>query len=180
VRLAGVIVVCTVILMGGDLHRLRGHAHPVSAHLILHGMPLGMRFAFTMRLEPARARGWDRRRSAQTRVGLEKVEADDPLLAKGIRYVADGYETDFIRANFERDPRQLPHLFGRRAEDLSRHRRLRAGLWMIGTLIGMVQMFANLPIRLSPGPSWRARCSRPSTARRWRTCSACRSLTNYT
>jgi hypothetical protein len=35
VRLAGVIVVCTVILMGGDLHRLRGHAHPVSAHLNL-------------------------------------------------------------------------------------------------------------------------------------------------
>ena len=32
-------------------------------------------------------------------IGLEKVETDDPFLAKGIRFVADGYDADFIRDN---------------------------------------------------------------------------------
>ena len=36
-------------------------------------------------------------------VGLEKVETDEPFLAKGIRYVADGYDLEFIRDNLERD-----------------------------------------------------------------------------
>ena len=36
-------------------------------------------------------------------MGLEKVEIDDPFLAKGIRFVADGYDTNFIRDNLERD-----------------------------------------------------------------------------
>jgi chemotaxis protein MotA len=63
VLLAGVIVVCTVMLMGGDLHMfVSEHAAIVifggafAATLIrfpltsiLHGMPLGMRFACTMR-----------------------------------------------------------------------------------------------------------------------------------
>ena len=36
-------------------------------------------------------------------IGLEKVEIADPFLAKGVRYVADGYDADFIRDNLERD-----------------------------------------------------------------------------
>ena len=36
-------------------------------------------------------------------IGLEKVDIDDPFLAKGIRYVADGYDGNFIRDNLERD-----------------------------------------------------------------------------
>jgi chemotaxis protein MotA len=36
-------------------------------------------------------------------VGLEKVEIEDPFLAKGIRYIADGYDNGFIRDNLERD-----------------------------------------------------------------------------
>ena len=36
-------------------------------------------------------------------MGLENVEIDDPFLAKGIRYVADGYDREFIRDTMERD-----------------------------------------------------------------------------
>jgi chemotaxis protein MotA len=32
-------------------------------------------------------------------IGLEKVEIEDPFLAKGVRFVADGYDGNFIRDN---------------------------------------------------------------------------------
>jgi chemotaxis protein MotA len=36
-------------------------------------------------------------------IGLEKVEIEDPFLAKGVRFVADGYDGNFISDNLERD-----------------------------------------------------------------------------
>ncbi len=120
--ISGVIVLCVLILMGGDLSMFVDvHAFivifggafaatlirfPLSS--IFHGIPLGMRFAFTVRritqrdlvdeianlAEIARKQG---------PMGLEKVEISDPFLAKGVRYVADGYDADFIRDNLERD-----------------------------------------------------------------------------
>jgi chemotaxis protein MotA len=169
--LAGVIVVCSVILMGGDLHMfVSEHAAIVifggafAATLIrfpltsiLHGMPLGTRFAFTMRRMSQRElvdelAGIADIARKQGPVGLEKVEADDPFLAKGIRFVADGYETDFIRDNLERDRDNfLTHL----DEGQKIYRAIgdcAPAFGMIGTLIGMVQMFANMtdPSKLGP------------------------------
>jgi len=85
-------------------------------------------------------------------VGLEKVETDEPFLAKGIRYVADGYDLEFIRDNMERDRDNfLMHLdeggkIYRAIGDCA------PAFGMIGTLIGMVQMFANMtdPSKLGP------------------------------
>ena len=85
-------------------------------------------------------------------VGLEKVETPDPFLAKGIRYVADGYDMDFIRDNLERDRDNfLMHLdegskIYRAVGDCA------PAFGMVGTLIGMVQMFANMtdPSKLGP------------------------------
>jgi len=85
-------------------------------------------------------------------LGLEKVEVTDPFLAKGIRFVADGYESDFIRDNLERDRDNfLTHLdegqkIYRAVGDCA------PAFGMIGTLIGMVQMFANMtdPSKLGP------------------------------
>jgi chemotaxis protein MotA len=85
-------------------------------------------------------------------VGLEKVETDEPFLAKGIRYVADGYDLDFIRDNLERDRDNfLMHLdegskIYRAVGDCA------PAFGMVGTLIGMVQMFANMtdPSKLGP------------------------------
>jgi chemotaxis protein MotA len=169
--LAGAIVVCTVILMGGDLAMfVNEHAaivifggafaatlirFPLSS--ILHGMPLGMKFAFTMRRMSQRElvdeiAGIADVARKQGPVGLEKVEVEDPFLGKGIRYVADGYDTDFIRDNLERDRDNfLTHL----DEGQKIYRAIgdcAPAFGMIGTLIGMVQMFANMtdPSKLGP------------------------------
>src|SRR6202163_3557284 len=115
---AGAAVVATLMLMGGDLRMfVSDHAVIIifggsfSATLIrfplasiFHGLPLGAKFAFTMRrisqrelvdqiaqlAEVARKQG---------PIGLEKVEVEDAFLAKGIRFIADGYDMSFIRDN---------------------------------------------------------------------------------
>src|SRR6195952_1148136 len=167
----GIIVVGVMVLMGGDLHMfISEHAiiiifggsiaatmirFPLSA--ILHGLPLGAKFAFTLSRLPARDRVDERPRIAeiarkQGPVGLEKVEPEEPFLAKGIRYVADGYDLEFIRDNLERDRDNfLMHLdeggkIYRAIGDCA------PAFGMIGTLIGMVQMFANMtdPSKLGP------------------------------
>src|SRR5947209_12849352 len=119
---AGAIVLCTLIMMGGDLRMfLDAHAAIVifggsfAATLIrfpfssiMHGLPLGARFAFSMRRMTQRElvdeiAGLAEIARKQGPIGLEKVETEDPFLAKGIRFVADGYDSDFIRDNLERD-----------------------------------------------------------------------------
>src|SRR5712672_2271967 len=104
----GTIILAMIMLMGGDIHMfISEHAviivvggsiaatmirFPLSA--ILHGLPLGAKFAFTMSRLSARDLVDELARIAeiarkQGPVGLEKVETDEPLLAKRIRYVAD-------------------------------------------------------------------------------------------
>jgi chemotaxis protein MotA len=169
--LAGAIVLVSLILMGGDL-RMFADAHafivifggsfaatlirfPLSS--MFHGLPLGARFAFTMRRTTQRELVDEIAELAeiarkQGPIGLEKVEIEDPFLAKGIRYVADGYEASFIRDNLERDRDNfLTHLdegqkIYRAVGDCA------PAFGMIGTLIGMVQMFANMtdPSKLGP------------------------------
>ena len=169
--IAGILVVLTLILMGGDLRMFYDiHAviiifggsfaatlirFPISA--MLHGLPLGAKYAFSLRrisqrelvdeiaalAEVARKQG---------PIGLEKVETEDPFLAKGVRYVADGYDADFIRNNMECDRDNfLMHL----DEGQKIYRAIgdcAPAFGMIGTLIGMVQMFANMtdPSKLGP------------------------------
>src|SRR4051794_1480077 len=120
--IAGGIVLCTLILMGGDFRMFYDiHAviiifggsfaatlirFPMSA--MIHGLPLGAKFAFPLSSLSARALVDELARIAeiarkQGPVGLEKVEPNEPFLAKGIRYVADGYDLEFIRDNLERD-----------------------------------------------------------------------------
>ncbi len=168
---AGIIVVAAMIFMGGDLHMfISEHAmiiifggsisatmirFPLSA--LLHGLPLGAKFAFTMSRLSAHDLVDELARIAeiarkQGPVGLEKVETDEAFLAKGIRYVADGYDLDFIRDNLERDRDNfLMHL----DEGSKIYRAIgdcAPAFGMIGTLIGMVQMFANMtdPSKLGP------------------------------
>src|SRR3954471_10404968 len=168
---AGAIVLCSLILMGGDL-RMFADLHaaivifggsfaatlirfPLSS--IFHGLPLGAKYAFSLRritqrelvdeiaalAEIARKQG---------PIGLEKIDVEDPFLAKGIRFVADGYDADFIRDNLERDRDNfLTHL----DEGQKIYRAIgdcAPAFGMIGTLIGMVQMFANMtdPSKLGP------------------------------
>ncbi|MEA2933908.1 MAG: chemotaxis protein MotA [Variibacter sp.] len=169
--LAGVVVIVTLILMGGDFRMFYDiHAiiiifgGSIAATLIrfpissmLHGLPLGAKFVFTMRRVTQRElidqiAGFAEIARKQGPIGLEKVEVDDPFLAKGIRFVADGYDVDFIRDNLERDRDNfLTHL----DEGQKIYRAIgdcAPAFGMIGTLIGMVQMFANMtdPSKLGP------------------------------
>ncbi len=169
--IGGAVVVSTIILMGGSFGMyFSDHAIIIifggsfSATLIrfplvsiFHGVPLGAKFAFTMRRTTQRelvdqiAQLAEVARKAGP-VGLEKVEVDDPFLAKGVRFIADGYDTTFIRDNLERDRDNfLTHL----DEGQKIYRAIgdcAPAFGMIGTLLGMVQMFANMtdPSKLGP------------------------------
>jgi chemotaxis protein MotA len=169
--LAGFAVVTVVILMGGDLKMfVSDHAFIVifggsfaatlirfPLNSIFHGLPLGAKFAFTMRRTSQRElvdeiAGLAEIARKQGPIGLEKVECEDTFLGKGIRFVADGYDVDFIRDNLERDRDIfLTHL----DEGQKIYRAIgdcAPAFGMIGTLIGMVQMFANMtdPSKLGP------------------------------
>ena len=168
---AGGLVIASLIFMGGDL-RMFADSHafivifggsfaatlirfPLSS--IFHGLPLGAKYAFTIRRTSQRELVDEIAAIAeiarkQGPLGLEKVEVADPFLAKGIRFVADGYDSEFIRDNLERDRDNfLTHLdegqkIYRAVGDCA------PAFGMIGTLIGMVQMFANMtdPSKLGP------------------------------
>ena len=168
---AGVVVIVTLILMGGDF-RMFYDVHAIiiifggsfAATLIrfplaamLHGLPLGIKFAFTLRSIGTRELVDELAGIAEVArksgpVGLEKITPEDPFLAKGVRFVADGYDADFTRDNLERDRDNfLTHL----DEGQKIYRAIgdcAPAFGMIGTLIGMVQMFANMtdPSKLGP------------------------------
>jgi len=160
-----------LILMGGDISTfIDYHAAIVifggafAATLIrfplssmLHGLPLGLKYAFTMRRLTARdlvdeiARLADVARKAGP-LGLEKEEVEDAFLAKGVRYVADGYDAAFIRDAMERERETF---FMHLDEGQKIYRAIgdcAPAFGMVGTLIGMVQMFANMsdPSKLGP------------------------------
>jgi chemotaxis protein MotA len=168
---AGAVVIVTLILMGGDF-RMFYDVHAIiiifggsfAATLIrfplaamLHGLPLGIKFAFTLRSISTRELVDELASIAEVArksgpIGLEKITPEDPFLAKGVRFVADGYDADFIRDNLERDRDNfLTHL----DEGQKIYRAIgdcAPAFGMIGTLIGMVQMFANMtdPAKLGP------------------------------
>ena len=168
---AGIGVVTTLILMGGSLSLFYDiHAvivifggctaatlirFPFSA--LLHGFPMGVRFAFTMRSAHPRELIDEITRLAEiTRksgpVALESANPSDPFLAQAIRYIADGYDREFIRDTLERD---RDNFLQRLDEGQKIYRAIgdAAPAWgMVGTLIGMVQMFANMSDASKLGP----------------------------
>jgi chemotaxis protein MotA len=86
-------------------------------------------------------------------LGLENVDVSDPVLAKGVQYIADGYELEFIKEAMERE-RDL------QLTRLSEGKRVMKALGdsapafgMIGTLVGLVQMLANMDDPAAIGPS---------------------------
>ncbi len=168
---SAIVVIATMVLMGGDLHMfISEHAIIIifggsfAATLIrfplatmMHGLPMGARYAFKLTSTNARdlvdeIAGLAEIARKSGPVGLEKVTPADAFLAKGTRFVADGYDADFIRDNLERDRDNfLTHL----DEGQKIYRAIgdcAPAFGMIGTLIGMVQMFANMtdPSKLGP------------------------------
>ncbi|GGB32191.1 flagellar motor protein PomA [Roseibium aquae] len=86
-------------------------------------------------------------------LGLENVDVSDPILGKGVQYIADGYDIEFIKESMERE-RDL------QLTRLSEGKRVFKALGdsapafgMIGTLVGLVQMLANMDDPSAIGPS---------------------------
>lgn len=86
-------------------------------------------------------------------LGLENVVVSNDLLAKGIQYVADGYDARFIQETLEKE-RDL------NLERLDEGQRIFKAMGdaapafgMIGTLVGLVQMLGNMddPSAIGPG-----------------------------
>jgi chemotaxis protein MotA len=125
--------------------------------VIMHGLPMGLRYAFNMRsinpreliAEISQVSDLVRKNGA---MALENVQVEDSFLAQGLRYVADGYDKDFIRDTMERD-RDIFLLHLEEGSKVYRAFGDCAPAWgMVGTILGMVTMFANMsdPSKLGP------------------------------
>ena len=86
-------------------------------------------------------------------LGLENVEIEEETLAKGIQFITDGYEADFIKENMEREA----ELGLQRLEEGQRVFKALGdaapAFGMIGTLVGLVQMLATMDDPATIGPS---------------------------
>jgi chemotaxis protein MotA len=125
--------------------------------VILHGLPTGLRYCFTMRsIHPRELIAEISQVADLVRksgpMALENVQVSDTFLAQGLRYVADGYDREFIKDAMERDR----DIFLMHLDEGSKVYRAFgdcAPAWgMVGTILGMVTMFANMsdPSKLGP------------------------------
>lgn len=169
--LGGIGVIVTLILMGGsasifyDIHAVIiifggcGAATMIRFPFatLVHGLPMGLRYAFAGRSMQPRELIDELTKIAEVvkksgPIALENVTTTDPFLAQGIRYIADGYDLDFIRNALEKDRDQFLTALDE-GQKIYRAIGDSAPAWgMVGTLIGMVQMFANMedPSKLGP------------------------------
>ncbi|MCT8971633.1 motility protein A [Microbaculum marinisediminis] len=125
---------------------------------VLSALALGGRVAFTHRkIEPRQLIDEIAKLAEVVRkqgpLGLENVEVDDEFLAKGMQYIADGYDPVFIRESLERER----DLNLERLEDGQRVFKAigdsAPAFGMIGTLVGLVQMLANMDDPATIGPA---------------------------
>lgn len=86
-------------------------------------------------------------------IALEQVRIEDPFFQRGVRMIADGFTVQAIRDSLERE-RDLDY---ERIDEAARiYKQLgdaAPGMGMVGTLIGLVSMFAHMddPKKIGPG-----------------------------
>ena len=125
--------------------------------VIMHGLPMGIRYAFQIKASDPRALIEELAQIADVvrkngPMAIESLTVENTFLAQGIRYVADGYDREFIKETMERDR----DIFLQGLNEGSKVYRAYgdcAPAWgMIGTILGMVTMFANMsdPSKLGP------------------------------
>lgn len=168
---AGIITVSALILMGGsfgmfyDVHALIVIGGGCTAGTLIrfplsamaHGFPIGLKYVFKMRTQSPRVLIEEITRVADIyrkggATALDQVAVEDPFLAQALRYLADGYDAEFIRRTLEQD---RDTFFQHLDEGQKIYRSIgdAAPAWgMVGTLVGMVQMFSNMedPSKLGP------------------------------
>jgi chemotaxis protein MotA len=86
-------------------------------------------------------------------LSLENVQVDNPFIKRGIMMVADGYSVDVIRdlLTKEKDSMISRHVMGQKI--ISTIGDAAPSMGMIGTLVGLVQMLANLNDPSTIGPA---------------------------
>lgn len=125
---------------------------------VIAGLPIGLKYAFSgggvaphdMIEQIAKISDVCRK---QGPTALERIEVSQPFLKQAIRYIADGYDRDFIRTTLEKDR----DIYLQRIDAGAKVWRSigdAAPAWgMIGTILGMVMMFANMSDPSKLGPS---------------------------
>jgi chemotaxis protein MotA len=125
---------------------------------VLHALAIGGKVACTHSKVEARdlieeIAGYADLVRKQGALGLENAEASIRPLAKGLQMIADGFEPAIIREYLEKDRDQY-------LDSLDEGRRVFKALadsapafGMIGTLVGLVQMLANMSDPKSIGPA---------------------------
>lgn len=88
-------------------------------------------------------------------IALEQVRIDDPFFQRGVRMIADGYSAEALRESLERE-RDLDY---ERLEESHKIYKILGeaapSMGMVGTLIGLVSMFAHMddPKKIGPAMS---------------------------
>lgn len=86
-------------------------------------------------------------------LALEKVQIEDPFLAKGIRLVVDGTAPDLVKAILTTEIKSMKNRHMEGANIFGTLSAMAPAFGMIGTLIGLVQMLQNLSDPSAIGPS---------------------------
>ncbi|MCF6303028.1 MAG: MotA/TolQ/ExbB proton channel family protein [Devosiaceae bacterium] len=85
-------------------------------------------------------------------LGLENVELEEPNLKKGAQYIADGYDLKFIKESMELARDQYLTRLSEGQRVFKALGDAAPAFGMIGTLVGLVQMLANMddPSKIGP------------------------------
>jgi chemotaxis protein MotA len=86
-------------------------------------------------------------------LALEKVEIEDPFLAKGIKLVVDGTAPDLVTSILNTEIKFMKQRHMEGAKIFGTVSAMAPAFGMIGTLIGLVQMLQNLSDPSAIGPS---------------------------
>lgn len=85
-------------------------------------------------------------------LALENIEVRHKFLAKGVRFIADGYDRAFIQEAMERDRDQYIQRLSEGQRVFTAIGDSAPAFGMIGTLVGLVQMLSNMddPSKIGP------------------------------
>lgn len=86
-------------------------------------------------------------------LGLENIEIEDDFLAKGVQYIADGYEETFILESLERERDLTLERLNDGKSIFKAMGDSAPAFGMIGTLVGLVQMLSTMDDPSTIGPS---------------------------
>lgn len=90
-------------------------------------------------------------------LALEGEEIANPFMKKGIGFCVDGHDPAFVRKMLQQDIDQMVSCNETGQDMWKGVGDLAPAMGMIGTLVGLVQMLANMSDPASIGPEWRLR-----------------------